>query len=57
MPLVAPKCDSNCTENSFCVLIWVTLQVKRPQAKEYFAKAISNMYAALSASDPKPPKL
>lgn len=58
MPLVAPKCDSNWAENfSNCVLIWVTLQVKRPQAKEYFAKAISNMYAELSASDPKLLKL
>ncbi|KAH7521059.1 hypothetical protein JRO89_XSUnG0123300 [Xanthoceras sorbifolium] len=27
-------------------------QIKRPQAKEYFAKAISNMYAELSTSDP-----
>uniref|UniRef100_A0A7N2R620 Long-chain-fatty-acid--CoA ligase n=1 Tax=Quercus lobata TaxID=97700 RepID=A0A7N2R620_QUELO len=26
--------------------------VKRPQAKEYFAKAIANMYAELSMSDP-----
>ncbi|KAH8490919.1 hypothetical protein H0E87_023159 [Populus deltoides] len=38
-------------------LLTPTFKVKRPQAKEYFAKAISNMYAALSASDPKPPKL
>ncbi|KAB1214211.1 Long chain acyl-CoA synthetase 7, peroxisomal [Morella rubra] len=28
------------------------IQVKRPQAKEYFAEAISNMYAQLSTSDP-----
>ncbi|XP_061944946.1 long chain acyl-CoA synthetase 7, peroxisomal [Populus nigra] len=38
-------------------LLTPTFKVKRPQAKEYFAKAISNMYAELSASDPKPPKL
>ncbi|KAF9669957.1 hypothetical protein SADUNF_Sadunf13G0018600 [Salix dunnii] len=34
-------------------LLTPTFKVKRPQAKEYFAKAISNMYAELSASDPK----
>ncbi|KAG6750499.1 hypothetical protein POTOM_044995 [Populus tomentosa] len=38
-------------------LLTPTFKVKRPQAKEYFAKAISNMYAELSASDPKLPKL
>uniref|UniRef100_A0A6M2EC75 Long-chain-fatty-acid--CoA ligase n=1 Tax=Populus davidiana TaxID=266767 RepID=A0A6M2EC75_9ROSI len=38
-------------------LLTPTFKVKRPQAKEYFAKAISNMYAELSASDPKVPKL
>lgn len=29
-------------------------QIKRPQAKAYFANAISNMYAELSTSDPSP---
>ncbi|PPS06355.1 hypothetical protein GOBAR_AA14298 [Gossypium barbadense] len=29
-------------------------QIKRPRAKEYFAKAISNMYAELASSDPSP---
>ncbi|KAG5232469.1 long chain acyl-CoA synthetase [Salix suchowensis] len=38
-------------------LLTPTFKVKRPQAKEYFAKAISNMYAELSASDPKLLKL
>lgn len=31
---------------------WI-LQIKRPQAKEYFAEAITNMYTELGASDPK----
>lgn len=33
-------------------LLTPTLKIKRPQAKEYFATAISNMYAELSTSDP-----
>ncbi|KAK4587220.1 hypothetical protein RGQ29_024084 [Quercus rubra] len=33
-------------------LLTPTFKVKRPQAKEYFAKAIANMYAELSMSDP-----
>ncbi|XP_077241699.1 long chain acyl-CoA synthetase 6, peroxisomal-like [Tasmannia lanceolata] len=32
-------------------LLTPTLKIKRPQAKAYFAKAISDMYAELSASD------
>ncbi|KAJ4954703.1 hypothetical protein NE237_011486 [Protea cynaroides] len=35
-------------------LLTPTLKVKRPQAKAYFSKAISEMYAELSASDPTP---
>ncbi|XP_021282959.1 long chain acyl-CoA synthetase 7, peroxisomal [Herrania umbratica] len=35
-------------------LLTPTFKIKRPQAKAYFAKAISNMYAELSASDPTP---
>ncbi|KAG5554776.1 hypothetical protein RHGRI_012361 [Rhododendron griersonianum] len=31
--------------------------IKRPQAKAYFAKAIADMYAELSTSDPSPQKL
>ncbi|XP_021673878.2 long chain acyl-CoA synthetase 7, peroxisomal isoform X1 [Hevea brasiliensis] len=34
-------------------LLTPTFKIKRPQAKEYFAKAISDMYAALSTSDPR----
>ncbi|KAH9682769.1 Long chain acyl-CoA synthetase 6 (peroxisomal) [Citrus sinensis] len=30
------------------------IQIKRPQAKQYFAKTISDMYAELSRSDPSP---
>ncbi|XP_039000407.1 long chain acyl-CoA synthetase 6, peroxisomal-like isoform X2 [Hibiscus syriacus] len=37
-------------------LLTPTFKIKRPQAKEYFAKAISNMYAELNASDPSPLK-
>ncbi|XP_059429151.1 long chain acyl-CoA synthetase 6, peroxisomal [Corylus avellana] len=33
-------------------LLTPTLKIKRPLAKEYFAKAISNMYAELSTVDP-----
>ena len=33
------------------------LQIKRPQAKAYFAKVISDMYAELSKSDPKLQKM
>ncbi|CAI9304493.1 unnamed protein product [Lactuca saligna] len=33
-------------------LLTPTFKVKRPQAKAYFAKEISNMYAELSAMDP-----
>ncbi|XP_062177485.1 long chain acyl-CoA synthetase 6, peroxisomal-like [Alnus glutinosa] len=33
-------------------LLTPTHKIKRPQAKEYFSKAISNMYAELSTSDP-----
>lgn len=33
-------------------LLTPTFKIKRPQAKEYFAKAISNMYAELSTLDP-----
>ncbi|KAE8077011.1 hypothetical protein FH972_015620 [Carpinus fangiana] len=33
-------------------LLTPTLKIKRPLAKEYFAKAISNMYAELSTADP-----
>ncbi|CAN0914254.1 Long chain acyl-CoA synthetase 7, peroxisomal [Linum grandiflorum] len=32
-------------------LLTPTFKIKRPQAKEYFAKAISSMYAELSSSD------
>lgn len=32
-------------------------QVKRPQAKAYFAEAISKMYAEIAAWDPMPSKL
>ncbi|KAJ6844220.1 putative long chain acyl-CoA synthetase 6, peroxisomal isoform X1 [Iris pallida] len=35
-------------------LLTPTFKVKRPQAKAYFAKAIADMYAELSASDPSP---
>ncbi|KAF5736849.1 Long chain acyl-CoA synthetase 7 [Tripterygium wilfordii] len=38
-------------------LLTPTMKVKRPQAKEYFAKAISNMYAELSTSDPSAQKV
>ncbi|GMP40292.1 hypothetical protein CsSME_00010793 [Camellia sinensis var. sinensis] len=38
-------------------LLTPTFKVKRPQAKEYFAKAITDMYAGLSTSDPTPPKM
>lgn len=34
------------------VLTRVPLQIKRPQAKAYFAKAISDMYSEISWSDP-----
>ncbi|XP_068662147.1 long chain acyl-CoA synthetase 6, peroxisomal-like [Aristolochia californica] len=37
-------------------LLTPTFKVKRPQAKEYFAKVISDMYAELSASDSLPQK-
>uniref|UniRef100_A0A1D1YCP8 Long-chain-fatty-acid--CoA ligase n=1 Tax=Anthurium amnicola TaxID=1678845 RepID=A0A1D1YCP8_9ARAE len=33
-------------------LLTPTFKIKRPQAKAYFAKAISNMYVELSTSDP-----
>ncbi|XP_027367504.1 long chain acyl-CoA synthetase 6, peroxisomal-like isoform X2 [Abrus precatorius] len=33
-------------------LLTPTFKIKRPQAKEYFAKAISDMYSELSRSDP-----
>ncbi|XP_030548207.1 long chain acyl-CoA synthetase 6, peroxisomal [Rhodamnia argentea] len=33
-------------------LLTPTFKIKRPQAKEYFAQSISNMYAELSSSDP-----
>ncbi|KAM3707356.1 hypothetical protein ACB098_02G020400 [Castanea mollissima] len=33
-------------------LLTPTFKIKRPQAKEYFAKAIADMYAELSMSDP-----
>ncbi|KAL8130477.1 hypothetical protein V2J09_019632 [Rumex salicifolius] len=38
-------------------LLTPTLKVKRPQAKEYFAKAISEMYAEISKADPAEQKL
>lgn len=38
-------------------LLTPTFKVKRPQAKEYFAKAITDMYTELSTSDPTPPKM
>ncbi|OMO99176.1 AMP-dependent synthetase/ligase [Corchorus olitorius] len=38
-------------------LLTPTFKIKRPQAKAYFAKAISNMYAELSTSDPTPQKM
>lgn len=37
-------------------LLTPTFKIKRPQAKEYFTKAISNMYAELATSDPSPQK-
>ena len=33
-------------------LLTPTFKIKRPQAKEYFAEAITNMYKELGASDP-----
>lgn len=38
-------------------LLTPTFKVKRPQAKAYFAQAISQMYTELSASDPTPQKV
>ncbi|WOL16180.1 long chain acyl-CoA synthetase 6, peroxisomal-like isoform X1 [Canna indica] len=38
-------------------LLTPTLKIKRPQAKAYFAKAIADMYADVSASGPSPSKL
>uniref|UniRef100_A0A5B7BBK0 Long-chain-fatty-acid--CoA ligase n=1 Tax=Davidia involucrata TaxID=16924 RepID=A0A5B7BBK0_DAVIN len=35
-------------------LLTPTFKIKRPQAKEYFAKVIADMYAELSTSDPSP---
>ncbi|XP_022723130.1 long chain acyl-CoA synthetase 6, peroxisomal-like [Durio zibethinus] len=35
-------------------LLTPTFKIKRPQAREYFAKAISNMCAELATSDPSP---
>ncbi|KAH9765113.1 Long chain acyl-CoA synthetase 6 (peroxisomal) [Citrus sinensis] len=35
-------------------LLTPTFKIKRPQAKQYFAKAIADMYAELSRSDPSP---
>ncbi|KAG6646024.1 long chain acyl-CoA synthetase 7, peroxisomal-like [Carya illinoinensis] len=37
-------------------LLTPTFKIKRPQAKAYFAKAIADMYAGLSQSDPAPVK-
>ncbi|KAL1811836.1 hypothetical protein ACET3Z_021901 [Daucus carota] len=37
-------------------LLTPTFKIKRPQAKEYFSKAISDMYAELDASDTKQEK-
>ncbi|XP_022138276.1 long chain acyl-CoA synthetase 6, peroxisomal-like [Momordica charantia] len=38
-------------------LLTPTFKIKRPQAKEYFANAISNMYAELASSEPSPQKM
>uniref|UniRef100_A0A1J3FDR2 Long-chain-fatty-acid--CoA ligase n=1 Tax=Noccaea caerulescens TaxID=107243 RepID=A0A1J3FDR2_NOCCA len=38
-------------------LLTPTFKIKRPQAKAYFAEAISNMYAEIAAWDPIPSKL
>ncbi|KAG9152215.1 hypothetical protein Leryth_016390 [Lithospermum erythrorhizon] len=38
-------------------LLTPTFKIKRPQAKEYFAKSISDMYAELATSDPNPSKM
>ncbi|XP_019053177.1 PREDICTED: long chain acyl-CoA synthetase 6, peroxisomal-like isoform X2 [Nelumbo nucifera] len=38
-------------------LLTPTFKIKRPQAKAYFATAISDMYAQLSASDPDSQKM
>ncbi|KAF3944260.1 hypothetical protein CMV_029252 [Castanea mollissima] len=38
-------------------LLTPTFKIKRPQAKAYFAKVISDMYAELSKSDPKLQKM
>ncbi|KAM7462764.1 hypothetical protein LguiA_030885 [Lonicera macranthoides] len=38
-------------------LLTPTLKIKRPQAKEYFAKAIADMYAELSVLDTSPKKM
>lgn len=35
-------------------LLTPTFKIKRPQAKSYFAKAIADMYAEVSTSDPTP---
>lgn len=38
-------------------LLTPTFKIKRPQAKAYYEKAISNMYAELAASDPSSKKV
>ncbi|KAL3631675.1 Long chain acyl-CoA synthetase 7 peroxisomal [Castilleja foliolosa] len=38
-------------------LLTPTFKIKRPQAKAYFAQAISHMYAELSTSDPTPQQM
>ncbi|GLT94935.1 hypothetical protein SLE2022_126460 [Rubroshorea leprosula] len=38
-------------------LLTPTFKIKRPQAKAYFAEAIANMYAEVSASDPTPRRM
>jgi long-chain acyl-CoA synthetase len=37
--------------------VLIRFQIKRPQAKAYYEKAISNMYAELAASDPSSKKV
>ncbi|CAK7327014.1 unnamed protein product [Dovyalis caffra] len=37
--------------------VLIDFQIKRPQAKAYYEKAISNMYAELAASDPSSKKV
>lgn len=56
-PISCKSCEESKSGQRQLLTVLIRFQIKRPQAKAYYEKAISNMYAELAASDPSSKKV